>query len=432
MAEAMQSGSLSSVELVQAHLESIRASHPFLNAVAYLAEESALREAAILDEERSKGRLRGPLHGIPFTVKDWIEVAGAPCIAGDERYRTHVPQGDATAVARLRTAGGVFLAKTSVFSDSEVYGKVCNPYDLALSPAGSSSGEAALIASGGSPFGLGSDSGGSIRQPAHCCGIAGLRPTTGRVPLTGHLPRITALVDPRTVIGPMARSIEDLALVLPIISGEDWRDASVVPAPLGDFRSVDLQGLRGAFYTHHAGANPSGACVDAVRVATEVLRWCGVSLEEAIPPRIAEADEITRSYWSRNESDSDEEWVSEGESPMSGDAVERHLFQWDRFRRSMIAFMESYDFILTPVAEQPARPHGEEGGIPYTLPYSLTGYPCVVVRVGTAAVGLPVGAQIACKPWREDIAMGVALALERNLGGWKAPGLQATTMRKRE
>ncbi len=421
MAEALQSKLISAAELVQAHIQRIHDINDRLGAVFYLAEEQALRQAVLSDEERANGTVRGPLHGIPFTVKDWIEVADVPCIAGDEQNRNHVPEQDATAVARLRAAGGVFLAKTTVFADSTVYGKTFNPYNLEYSPAGSSSGEAALIAAGGSPLGLGSDSGGSIRQPAHNCGIVGLRPTTGRIPLTGHLPRITAMVDPRTVIGPMARTAEDVALVLPILSGPDWRDASVVPASLGDMRDVALADLRGVYYTQHAGASPSSECVDAVHHAVEALTARGIRMREALPPRIEEAEAITKDYWSRPESDSADEWQSESNSPLSGDAVERHLFEWDRFRRGMIAFMEDVEFIVTPAAEQPARPHGQEGGIPYTLPYSLTGYPCCVVRASTTADGLPVGVQIVGRPWREDVTLAVSLALERTLGGWLPP-----------
>lgn len=165
--------------------------------------------------------------GVPFTVKDWIDAAGLPCPGGRVAHRSRVPNRDATVVARLRAAGGILLGKTSVGPDNELYGRTNHPDDPLFSPAGSSSGEAAIIAAGGSPLGLGSDSGGSIRQPAHCCGVAGLKPTTGRVPLTGHFPFICAATDPRTVIGPLARHVEDLAFVLRLIAGPDGED----PAP---------------------------------------------------------------------------------------------------------------------------------------------------------------------------------------------------------
>lgn len=156
-----------------------------------------------------------------FTVKDWIDTAELPCTGGDPRFQDRRPEVDAPVVARMRAAGAILLGKTNVMIDNPVYGCTNNPYNLAYSPAGSSSGEAAILAAGGSPVGLGSDSGGSIRQPAHNCGIAGLKPTTGRIPLTGHFPFISAMNDPRTTIGLMARFVEDLALTLPILEGVD-------------------------------------------------------------------------------------------------------------------------------------------------------------------------------------------------------------------
>jgi amidase len=147
-------------------------------------------------------------------------------------------------------------------------------------------------------------------------------------------------------------------------------------------------------------------------------------VEEVLPPRIEEAYFITRQYWQRPESASAEEWVPDGEFRLSSEEVEQHLFTWDRFRRAFIGFMAHYDVILTPAAERPATPHGTDGGrIPYTLPYSLTGWPCVVVRGGTSPEGLPIGVQVVAQPWREDVALAVAQKLERGLGGWQPPTL---------
>ena len=251
---------------------------------------------------RSRGEPPGPLHGVPFTVKDWIDAAGLPCTGGDPQFRDRVPAEDATVVARMRQAGAILLGKTNVMVENQVYGRTNNPYNLAYSTTGSSSGEAAIIAAGGSPLGLGSDSGGSIRQPAHACGIAGLKPTTGRLPLTGHFPFISAINDPRTTIGPMARFVEDLALALPILSGADWQDASVVPMPLADWRSVDVRALRVAFYTHHAearshprdGGNVPPGCPGPGRAGRAGCR----------SPAAADrrSGRITREYWQRPES----------------------------------------------------------------------------------------------------------------------------------
>ncbi len=421
---AIGAKSVSSVEVVEAHLGRIHEVNPLLNAVFYLAEESALRRAREADEELARGLRRSALHGVPFTVKDWIEVAGMPCIANDERYRNHVPAEDATAVERMIAAGRVPLGKTTVFEDSLIYGHTNNPYRLDCSPGSSSSGEAAIIAAGGSPIGLGSDSGGSIRDPAHCCGIVGLRPTTGRIPITGHLPRINTLVDPRTVIGPMARFVEDLAASLPILSGVDWRDASAVPMPIFDWNSVDVRGLRGAFYSHYDGAEPSADCGRVTQDTAAFLDRSGIRMAEEWPSRLEEAWPITQDYWSRSGSEGlGDDWAPDSDGRMTGIEVERHLFEWDRFRRTMAAFMENVDFLVTPVAEFPAGKHSPEGCISYCLAFSLVGYPCVVVRAGTSADGMPVGVQIVAQPWREDVALAVAKLIESEFGGWQPPAI---------
>jgi amidase len=424
LARMVREREVSSEEVVDAHLRRIDVVNPHLNALVATAGEGALAEARAADGALARGEPVGPLHGVPFTVKDWIDAAGLPCTGGELRYRDRFPQRDATVVARMRDAGAILLGKTNVTVENEVYGRTNNPYNLAYSPCGSSSGEAAQIAAGGSPLGLGSDSGGSIRQPAHACGIAGLKPTTGRVPLTGHFPFISALNDPRTTIGPLARYVEDLALALPILSWPDWRDASVIPMPLEDWRAVDLGALRVAFYTHHEGAEPTAETAETCRRAAEALTGVCAHVVEEVPPRVEEAYAITRAYWQRPESQSADAWVPDGEAKLASEAVEAHLFAWDRFRRTLITFMADHDVILTPVAERPAVPHGtDEGGIPYTLTYSLTGYPCVVVRCGTAPGGLPIGVQVVAGPWRDDIALAVARHLEHACGGWQPPAL---------
>ena len=222
LARRIRDRELGSEEVVQAHLQRIETINPHLNAVVQLAGEQALVDARAADAVLARGQHIGALHGVPFTVKDWIDAAGLPCTGGELKFRNRVPAEDATVVARLRQAGAILLGKSNVLVENPAYGRTNNPYNQANTTTGSSSGEAALIAAGGSPLGLGSDSGGSIRQPAHACGICGLKPTTGRVPLTGHFPFISAMNDPRTTIGPMARFVGDLALALPIISGMDW------------------------------------------------------------------------------------------------------------------------------------------------------------------------------------------------------------------
>ncbi|MDD5482343.1 MAG: amidase [Kiritimatiellae bacterium] len=421
LARRIRDRQISSEEVVKTHLRRIESINPCLNALVQSAAKQAVDDAREADTAIARGQPLGVLHGVPFTVKDWIDAAGLPCTGGDPAFRNRVPAVDAAVVARMRRAGAILLGKTNVMADNKIYGRTNNPYNLTHSASGSSSGEAALIAAGGSPLGLGSDSGGSIRLPTHACGICGLKPTTGRVPISGHFPFISAMQDPRTAIGAMARFVEDLALALPILCGMDWKDASVVPMPLADWQTVDVKGLRIAYYTCHEGADPTPETVETCRQAARILADLGMHVEEMLPPRITEASAITRQYWQRPSSFSEEEWAPNEKVRLNSEEVERHLFMWDRFRRALIGFMAHYDVILTPAAERPAPQHGTKDGWVYTLPYSLTGWPCVVVRAGTAPDELPIGVQIVSRPWREDVALAVGHVIERSLGGWQPP-----------
>jgi amidase len=427
LASAIREREASSREVVEAHLRRIEAANPRLNAVVQLTGERALERARAADEALARGEAWGPLHGVPFTVKDWIETNDAICAAGRPERATFVPRHDATVVARLRAAGGIMLGKTIDGVDNPVYGPASNPYDLSRMPGASSAGEAAIIAAGGSPLGLGSDSGGSIRYPAHCCGVAGLKPSAGRVPLTGHFPRIDYLSDPRTQIGPLARHVEDLALALELIAGPDGRDPGVAPVPLGDWRAVALPGLRVATFTSFEGAACTAETAAAVRDATRALADAGAAIEEALPPRIEDSWSITQGHWQRVRSYSWHEWRTASAHALSADEIERHIFEMGRLQRAMLPFMERYDLIVCPVAPGPA-PLKSEGERPheyiYTLPFSLTGWPCVAVRAGRSPEGMPIGVQLVAGPWRDDVALAAAGAVERALGGWRAPEVQ--------
>ena len=282
------------MEVVDAHLDRIAEVNPRLNAVVQVTAEAARARAREADAALTRGELWGPLHGLPMTVKDSLATAGVVTTAGTPGLRSYVPRTDATAVARLRQAGAILLGKTNCTelcgggeTDNLVYGRTNNPYDLERSPGGSSGGEVAIIAAGGSPLGLGSDFGGSIRGPSHLCGIAGLNPTMGRVPRTGHIPPYGGAYDTAR-IGLMARFVEDLALALPIIAGPDGRDPSVVPVPLRDPAAVSLTKLRVAFHTDNGVFPPSADTVAVVRSAAQALADRGVRVEEACPPGLRE------------------------------------------------------------------------------------------------------------------------------------------------
>ena len=195
LASAVRGKQLSSKSVVEAHLEQIAKVNPKLNAVVQLTAETARKEADEADAALARGEIKGPLHGVPVTIKDTLETTGVICTGGTKGRANYVPKADATAVARLRAAGAIILGKTNVpelagaiETDNLVYGRTNNPYDLARTPGGSSGGESAIVAACGSPLGLGTDAGGSIRIPAHFCGLAAIKPTSGRVPRTGQFP----------------------------------------------------------------------------------------------------------------------------------------------------------------------------------------------------------------------------------------------------
>src|SRR6266481_1036977 len=290
LADAIRSKKLSSRVIVEAHLERIAKVNPKLNAVVQLIAEAARKEADEADAALARGEIKGPLHGVPITIKDTLETAGVICTGGTKGRANFVPKADATAVARLRAAGGIILGKTNVpelagaaETDNLVYGRTNNPYDLTRTPGGSSGGEAAIIAAGGSPLGLGTDAGGSIRIPAHYCGLAAIKPTSGRVPRTGQFQMPLGARNPVFHVGPMARYVEDLALTLPILAGVDWRDPATVSMPLDDPRNVELKSLRAAFYTDNGLMTPTPETTGIVRTAVHALADAGTFVEEARP-----------------------------------------------------------------------------------------------------------------------------------------------------
>jgi amidase len=413
LARAIRTKQVSSLEVVRAHLEHIHTVNPRLNAVVFATGESALKQARAADRKNSKRKPDlGPLHGVPFTAKDIFDTAGLPTTAGLRMLRSNIPDRDATVVARMRAAGAILIGKTlcppgGVGGDSwnSLHGGTRNPYDIARSPGASSSGEAAIIAAGGSPVGLGSDSGGSIRMPAHYCGIAALKPTTGLVPSTGAYALPGGLTDPRSQIGPMARFVADLILTLPVLVGPDGIDSAVVPVPLAK-RTPKLAGLRVAWYADDGIAKPTQAISAAVRDAARALGDAGCTVTEARPPALREAHQVTLGYW--------------GDKRMSHDRLYR---RWDAFRTEILGFMSDFDLIVSPVAPDIA-PLYRSKVVPtnmfsYTIPYSLTGNPCVVVRAGTSHEGLPIGVQVVARNWHDDVALRAAHAIERALGGWR-------------
>jgi len=280
-ARLIREGSISSVELVRAHLERIAEVNPAINAATEVMARTALGAAQAVDERRARGEILRPFEGVPFSVKDSIEVAGTVCTAGTLGFRNQpVSERDAVLVSRLRDAGAIPIARTNLpdllfafESDNLIFGRTNNPYDLSRTPGGSSGGEAALIAAGGSPFGLGSDALGSVRLPAHCCGIASIKPTSGRLDRTGHVPPPGGWAEMVWQIGPLARRAADLPALMQVLS----KGEAVVPA------APELRPLRIAFFTDNGIITPDDATIATVQRAARALCSAGHHVVEARP-----------------------------------------------------------------------------------------------------------------------------------------------------
>ena len=450
-AKAIREKQISSEELVRACLQRIAEVNPKLNAVVQLAAATALAQAREADRALAREEIKGPLHGVPFTLKDAIETEGMICSGGTLGRASYMPQEDATVAKRLRAAGGVLLGKTNCpelgwawESDNLIYGRTNNPYDLSLSPGGSSGGESAIIAAGGSPLGLGSDAGGSVRFPAHCTGITAIKPTSGRVPRTGHFPGPGGTVDTLWQIGPLARSVEDLIAALPIIAGVDWRDPAIVPMPLGDATKINLKALRVAFHTDNGIETPTRETIETVENAVRALEASVDAVEEARPPGIERTYEIYLGLFTADGGAGLEELLEMAGTKNVHPLMQRALDlqrshaksvaafatlvgQWDAFRRSLLSFMEEFDVMVCPVCSFPGMVHGSTydrlAAFSYSMTYNLTGWPAAVVRAGSSQEGLPIGVQIVARPWREDVALAVAATIEKALGGYQRPPL---------
>lgn len=373
LAETIRRGRVSAREVVETRLRRIEAVNPRLNAVVQVRAEAALQEADAAAAALARGEIQGPLHGVPFTVKDNIDTAGVVTTTGTAGRAHYVPRQDAAVVARLRAAGAILPGKTNLpelglapETDNRVYGRTNNPYDVTRSAGGGSGGEAAIIAAGGSPLGLGNDSGGSLRIPAHCCGVASIKPTTGRVPKSiGDAPPPGGAWHRLWQHGPLARTVGDLWSALRVLAGPDGRDPSVVPLPLGDPANVELRGLRVAVYTDTPDVRADAQTATIVRAAGAALADAGAEVEEAQPPGTEQVYDLFFGLYG-----ADGGALIEGllESlgttephPLTQQFLERarpyatsvtgllrRLAGWDLWRGTVLAFMERYDALLVP------------------------------------------------------------------------------------
>ena len=300
IAKQIKAGTLSASEVVEAHIQRIEQVNPRLNAVVVPLFDQARQQAKAADAAQHRGEPLGQLHGVPVTIKEVLLVKGTPTTYGLPNQSTHKAEKDGPLVSRLRQAGAIILGKTNVSqlaiyieSDNPLYGRTNNPWNLDRSPGGSSGGEAAIIAAGGSPLGLGADFGGSIREPAHFCGIQGLKPTSGRFTMQDTRYDLFAIGQEGILAqcGPMARTVSDLVLAMSILAapGLDAIDAAVPPVSWRDPARVAVKDLRVAFYTDDGYFPAAPALRRAVREAADALRNRGAQVEEWSPPDVAEA-----------------------------------------------------------------------------------------------------------------------------------------------
>lgn len=463
LAAAIRNKTVTSKEVVQAHIDQIKRVNPAINALVQSTFESAMTQAAAADEAIASREKVGPLHGVPFTVKDNIEAKDIVCACGTTGLAQNVPIEDAIVVSRIKGAGWILLGKTNLpevglgyETDNLIYGRTNNPYDLSRTCGGSSGGEAALIGAGGSPMGLATDGGGSARWPSHCCGIAGIKPTTGRTAKIGHVPPPGGFINPFWQMSLMARSAADLSLALPIICGPDPRDPSSVPVPFPALGETDLPALRIVAFSDNGIVSPSSAISEMVGHCADSLAKAGAAVVQLRPPMISDAHEIYVHLLSADGGVGLGEllnsWGTEQPHPYTKRAQaaqNKHkltagefggwLYRLDQFRQQMSVFMAEYDAIICPVAPLPAVPHGDTMLDPtyagfdpmfsYVVPFNLTGWPCGTVRTGTSKEGLPLGIQVAANPWREDVVLAILELLEAEHGGWQPPSLSnpATT-----
>ncbi|MFK4503900.1 amidase [Bradyrhizobium barranii subsp. apii] len=445
IAQLIAQRELSPVEVMRAHLDRIAAVNPKLNAIVTLAD-GAIEGARTAEAAVMSGAQLGPLHGVPFTVKDGIDTAGVLTQRGSPIFRGRVPDTDATVVARLKAAGAILIAKTnppefsySIETDNLLTGQTNNPWNLDYTPGGSSGGESAAIAAGMSPLGVGSDLSISLRGPAAHTGVVGFKATHGRMPMTGHWPRV-----PRRFwhIGPMARSVRDVALAYSLMAGPDGADGFSVSSPNLDtgVGTKSTRELRVGWMASPGFFGPiDPEVVATVKAAAHALSNAGYHVEQVRLPVVEQTD-ANSVLWQLQQMETRREFekVTAGheaqifrhaklvldtpDTPIADFVAAEQAIE--RLRDSFAEYFQRYDALLCPVTPFPATKHGLNALVvdgvtvsPFhvmsaTSPFSLTGMPALSMRFGTSHDGLPIGVQIVSSWLAESTTLKVASLLE--------------------
>jgi len=433
LAAAIRAHTVSAVEVLDAYLAQIDRWNPTLNAIVTLDADGARRRAVAADVALAHGVWWGPLHGVPVTLKDGHSTAGLRTTAGYPPLADYIPAQDGTVAARLRAAGAVLLGKTNVppllldiQTDNALFGRTNNPWNPARTPGGSSGGAAAALAAGMTALDVGSDFAGSIRIPAHFCGLFGLKPTEGRVPLTGHIADLPgAPVAPRLLwsIGPLARSVADLDLALRVLAGPDGRDTDVPPVPVEDPPLLALRDLRIAWTPGLPGLPVAAAIQAALHDLATRLAGAGARVAATLPAADLAAQ-------GRLRTDLAKLLLTAFDPPGARPAPTlaayfTALHARDAAITAWEAFFTAWDVLLCPVTLVTAFPHAPPGSavlvdgilapgwqlLAHCALFNLTGQPVVVIPVGVDPAGLPIGIQIVARRWGEARLLAIAAAI---------------------
>ena len=452
MAAQIREKKFSPVDLADAHLEKIERLNPQLNAFVQVDAGQVRRDARAAEQAISTGQPLGPLHGVPISIKSSVAVAGMRCEAGTRLRAGFIAKEDAPLVARLRHAGAIILGVTNTpeilmawETNNLLYGRTNNPWNLDRTAGGSSGGEAAAIAAGMSAGGVGSDGGGSIRVPAHFCGICGLKPTPGRIPSTGHFPPSGGPFSLLGVVGPMARTVADVRALFEVMQGPDDADSCAAPVPQRWPNENEVKNLRIGYFEDDARTPVTAETRAAIHAAAKALRDAGFQVDPFRPEGLEEARVLWKKFFvtcggmllqpmfHQRESDLSPilkqflEW-SAAEPPLTADSLLEAWIRRDALRADVLAQMRNYPILLCPAAAIPAFRHGERewqidgktvqylDAWSYTEWFNLLGNPAAVVPIARSVEGLPIGVQIVGRPWEEEQVLSVAAALERARG----------------
>lgn len=451
--EMLRSGQISITELAETHIAQIERLEPALNVFADFDAERVRAEARRMEAAREQqGTRERPLYGLPVTVKSSIAAAGFRCEIGSLLHRGDVPAEDAVAVARLRAAGALILGTTNCpeflmayETANLLHGRTRNPWDAERTPGGSSGGESAAIAAGMSAAGLGSDSGGSVRVPAHFTGICSLKPTPGRFPGAGHLPPCVGPFAILGAIGPMARTMKDVALLFRVLGGQDRTDPVSPPVAARELSPDELRSNAIGCFEDDGLVPVTVETRAAVQAAAQALREAGFRVEPFRPETL----ELLRKLWwkffvqcgamfyepairGKREQLSPifSEFLSIAESvaPLSATELLDAWAELDLLRARTLVEMRKYPVLLCPVASVPAFRHGErtwtiEGrqvgyldAVRHTQWFNALAAPAAVVPVGKSPEGLPIGVQVVARPFEDEVALGIASVVDEAFG----------------